>query len=1080
MTTKKTLRVLHLEDDPDYADLVRAMFAAEGIDADFMLVTGGRDFETAISSEQFDLILADYLVPGYSGLQALHFARESAPQTPFILVSGTLSESAAVECLKSGATDYVLKQRPERLVPAVRRAAQEADSRAERECIQAELSRRDRRFRALTENALDVVALLDLGGSLQYVSPSAHRVLGFSPPDVVGRSIFEFVHPEDLPEAQRAFVEVLGEERGLRSVSCRAKHADGGWRFLEAVAQNLVNDPDIQGIVLNARDITDRKQAEIDVRESAQQYRLIFDGNPIPMWVFDHETLAFLEVNDAALLKYGYSRAEFLSMKLGDIRVSEEDPALFEYLHKLMGAERAASMDLAGTWRHRRKDGSVFDVEIKWSPVSFRGRRASLTMAIDITERKRREHRDLALSLLGQRLSSATSATAAARIIREVATELFSWDAFNLDLYDEATQSVYPLLTVDTSRDGKRFEVPNEETARKASPLACQVVQHGARLILREEGVSNTNLLRPIGDVSRPSASLMFAPVRSGARTIGTLSIQSYSPRAYDSQDLSLLQTLADHCGGALERIHAEQALRESELLFHSVWENSLDGMRLTDAEGRVFAVNEAYCRMVGMTSEELQDRSFTAIYADSEDPDGLLMQYQENFSMMRAECQTERTSHLRSGKTVRLEERNLFVERPGRPPLLFTVLRDVTTQKQLEEQLRQSQKMEAIGQLAGGVAHDFNNILTVIHGHATLVSRDSASSEGTVRSAQQIILAADRAAGLTRQLLAFSRRQLMQLRSLELNEVVGNMTRMLGRILGEDIALQLHYSPQPVAVEADRGMLEQVLLNLAVNSRDAMPHGGVLSIRIAHREVTETQPSCPDARLGHFVCLSVTDSGCGISSDHLPHIFEPFFTTKEIGKGTGLGLATVYGIIKQHQGWIEVESQVNRGTQFRVFMPTSRNPVSVPDDPSAVTQVRGGDETILVVEDEAPLRELVCQLLAEHGYRILEADSGVKALKIWEDTCDEIDLVLTDLVMPDRMNGRELAERLWAQRPDLKIVFTSGYSAEVVGKEFVLKPDLVYLQKPYHPQKLAATIRDCLDQKRTTEVDRTAQPSAS
>jgi CheY-like chemotaxis protein len=332
-------------------------------------------------------------------------------------------------------------------------------------------------------------------------------------------------------------------------------------------------------------------------------------------------------------------------------------------------------------------------------------------------------------------------------------------------------------------------------------------------------------------------------------------------------------------------------------------------------------------------------------------------------------------------------------------------------------------------------------------------------------RSAHQIGQAAERAASLTRQLLTFSRRQLMQPRPLNMNEVVGNMTKMLSRILGEDITLQLDYSPTATLVEADAGMMEQVLLNLAVNSRDAMPKGGQLTIKITTVEVDARHVARhSEALAGSFVCLSASDNGCGIAAENLPRIFEPFFTTKEVGKGTGLGLATVYGIVKQHQGWIEVESELARGTVFRVFLPSAKEGSSTAEAKPAEKPVRGGTETILVVEDEGSVRELVCNLLSAQGYKILQAESGLKALDVWKESRETIDLLLTDLVMPDRINGRELAEKLWADRPKLKVIFTSGYSADVVGKDFVLRGGLNYLQKPYQPQKLAKVVRDCLD----------------
>jgi PAS domain S-box-containing protein len=1179
----KSLRILHLEDDPDFSALVQVLLEKEGIKTELALVSSRSEFETAVTRPDFDVILADYLLPNYNGIEALRCAREKCPQIPFLLISGTIGEQAAIESLKSGATDYVLKMVPERLVPAILRAVQESEERFQRRKIETELVRREKYFRTLTENALDVVTVVNKEGHFLYNTPSVKRALGYDPKDLKGQNAFGFVHSEDLPRVQKGFQNGLEKPGCSWTMEWRVRHADGSWRHLEAVIHNRLDDPEVEAVVVNSRDITDRKAAEECLRDSERQYRLMFDGNPNPMWIVDQESLAFLEVNEAAVLHYGYSRKEFLGLTMREIRSPGEVEAVAEFVRSA-GAFGASSDRI---WRHIKKDGSVLQVEIKWSPILFRGRKAYLTMANDVTERQRIEHRDAALSKLGQSLSSATSPAEAARIIRAVADELFCWDAFTLDLYSIEKERVYPILNVDTNLEGVRFEIPSPNRGREPSRMARRIVDGGAELILRELPLVMPEDVLPIGDTSRPSASLMLAPVRNRTKVIGILSIQSYTLKAYDQQDLNTLQTLADHCGGALERIHAEQALHESEqrfrdlfegspdaifvedfsgtvldvnpaacllhgvtradligkkvsdlvppdsreevardfealvagrlrqiesvsrtqdgrsvpvevranhveysgkpavllhvrditerklaeaalrsseMLFHSVWENSVDGMRLTDEAGSIVAVNQAFCKLVGMQREELEGKPFTVIYAESERPERILQKYRQRFRERVIEKQIERKLTLRNGNLVTFEDTNSFVELRGQPPLLLGLFRDVTAQKRLEEQLRQSQKMEAIGQLAGGVAHDFNNILTVIHGHASLLS--AANLSGTpARSAQQISHAAERAAGLTRQLLTFSRRQVMQPRRLDINEVVSNMTKMLGRILGEDIALQLNYFPQPALVQADASMMEQVLLNLAVNSRDAMPKGGQLSLRILTVDVDERHVAQhPEARAGRFVCLTVSDTGCGIPPEILRHIFEPFFTTKEVGKGTGLGLATVYGIVKQHQGWIEVESQLGKGTSFAVFLPRSGEVGEVVEELPAERLIRGGTETILVVEDETAVRELVCNCLAAHGYNILQAESSIRALEVWKKSRDRIDLLLTDLVMPDRMNGRELAEQLWAEKPKLKVIFTSGYSADVVGKDFVLRRGLNYLQKPYHPKKLALTIRDCLD----------------
>lgn len=389
---------------------------------------------------------------------------------------------------------------------------------------------------------------------------------------------------------------------------------------------------------------------------------------------------------------------------------------------------------------------------------------------------------------------------------------------------------------------------------------------------------------------------------------------------------------------------------------------------------------------------------------------------------------------------------------------------RNRAERKNLEQQLLQAQKMESVGQLAGGVAHDFNNLLTVIQGHASLLLTHPTLDNAGQESVEQIALAAERAATLTRQLLTFSRKQVMQSRCLDLNEVVGGVTKMLTRILGEDVHLQVHYGSRSPFIQGDAGMIEQVLMNLAVNARDAMPRGGHLTIRTEDEPVdAEYVALNPHAILGNYVCLSVNDTGCGIPPEILPRIFEPFFTTKGVGKGTGLGLATVYGIVHQHKGWVSVYSEVGQGTVFRIYLPASEagetaRPTHKEQD------VRGGDETILLVEDEAPVRALVRNVLERYGYKVIEADSGRVALETW-DRHREAALVLTDMVMPGGMTGRELGQQLHSYNPSLPVIYTSGYSADVVGKDFALVEGENFLQKPYAPRKLLLAIREALDQ---------------
>jgi CheY-like chemotaxis protein len=372
---------------------------------------------------------------------------------------------------------------------------------------------------------------------------------------------------------------------------------------------------------------------------------------------------------------------------------------------------------------------------------------------------------------------------------------------------------------------------------------------------------------------------------------------------------------------------------------------------------------------------------------------------------------------------------------------------------------------MESIGRLAGGVAHDFNNLLMVMFNYLELAQRRLDADNPAKSHLTQVFKAAERAAGLTRQLLAFARKQVIHPRVLCPREVVANIEPMLRRMIGEDLTLRTVLDPQTGNVLADASQLEQVLMNLAVNARDAMPDGGQLTISTGTGAVREDEENKhPDARPGPYVFLAVTDTGCGIAPEHIPHIFEPFFTTKEIGKGSGLGLATIYGIVAQHDGWISITTKKERGTTFRICFPEFKAPPSVERPANSGHALPRGTETILVAEDDPTVRLVVGGILARCGYKVIEAVSGVEALDIWKSRGNEVDLLLTDMVMPDGVTGRELAEKLLADKPGLKVIYSSGYSPEVAGGELPLKEGINFLQKPYNPRQLAQIVRQCID----------------
>ncbi len=412
-------------------------------------------------------------------------------------------------------------------------------------------------------------------------------------------------------------------------------------------------------------------------------------------------------------------------------------------------------------------------------------------------------------------------------------------------------------------------------------------------------------------------------------------------------------------------------------------------------------------------------------------------------------------------------DDLKLVQDAEGRPAEIIGCWTDITEQRMLQEQLWQAQKMESVGQLAEGVAHDFNNLLMVIKGDVELLLNTEKFKEPVVRLLRQVLSVAEGGGQMTQQLLAFSQKHLMQRQALELNGRIAAVGKLLGRALGEQITVKTRCADNLPSIVADQSLIDQVIMNLAINARDAMPRGGQLTISTSVQTVDEgCQRQNPDARAGCFVCLSVTDSGCGIAREHLPHLFEPSAAVGEAGLGTGLGLAAVHSIVKQHEGWVEVESQPGKGTTFRIFLPVFSAPASPVEETRSGHIESGGQEMILVVEDEPAVRGLVRTALQQHGYQVCTANSGAEALNSWAGNVDEIDLLITDVVMPNGISGLELAQKLQARKPQLKIVYMSGYNTGMTEKKSgaVVGEGTHFLQKPFNSEKLAEMVRACLD----------------
>jgi len=568
----------------------------------------------------------------------------------------------------------------------------------------------------------------------------------------------------------------------------------------------------------------------------------------------------------------------------------------------------------------------------------------------------------------------------------------------------------------------------------------------------------------PIGDIARQRApvfseTLAVYPLLVEGRLVGVLAAFSQKPLADFVREA--LGAVAGQLAVGIERRRAEEELRQSQERFSKVFRASPIGIAISTLdEGRYVDVNDALLAMVDQDRRDVvgHTRAEVGMWEDL----AALSAIQDEVHAQGRVRDRDLELRTKQGETRLALTSFEKIEIGGRPCLL-TLVHDVSDRRRLEDQLRQSQKMEAVGRLAGGVAHDFNNLLAVITGYCDLLLRKLPPESAERDDVEEIRNAADGASSLTRQLLAFSRRQVVEPRVLDLNLVVERLEKMLRRITGEDVELVTRFAPGLPSVRADAGQVEQVLMNLVVNSRDAMPTGGRLLIETAAVELgDEHRREHPGSTPGRYVMLAVTDTGVGMDEQTRAHIFEPFFTTKEVGEGTGLGLATVYGIVKQSGGFIWVYSEVGKGTTFKIYLPqvdeVADAPAAATTDPVSLQ----GSEAILVVEDSPQLRTLIREVLELHGYQVLDAPSGQAALEVAERPGTHVDLLLTDVIMPG-MNGRELADRLSARQPGLKVVFASGYTADALTR-YGVEAGSGYLQKPFSPKVLASKVREVLD----------------
>lgn len=757
-----------------------------------------------------------------------------------------------------------------------------------------------------------------------------------------------------------------------------------------------------------------------------------------------------MRVNGEFTRTFGFSSAEAVGLQLETLILPPDRSSETQWITEALAEGQKVSL----ATKRQRKDGTLVDVLLSAAPVTINGQQvATYVLYRDISDQKRAEALSSALYRIAEKTSSAEDLQQFYAAIHSIVAELTYARNFYIAVYDPLTQLLSFPYFVDEADD-----IPTPKNLGRG--LTEYVLRTGEPLLCSPEVFDELVQKQEVELIGAPSLDWLGVPLKAGKETFGVLVLQSYSGNArFSEQDRDILTFVSHQLAGAIEHKRSEEALRRSEGRYRSLIQSAVYGIYRSTLEGKFLDVNPALITMLGYNSAEelLALDPKQDVFFESGEHVRLMREFSHGMRLDNVEVCWKR----KDGKpiTVRLSGR-IVTNQETSDEVLEIIAEDVTERHVLEEQFRQAQKMEAVGRLAGGVAHDFNNLLMVISGYTEVLLEQTPRNLPLYPKIEAIQQAADRAGSLTRQLLAFSRKQMLELKVVDVNTIVADMDRLLRPLIGEDIELSTRLATDLARTRADSGQIEQVIMNLVVNSKDAMPDGGKITIQTANVKLDDDlrrQYSyiCP----GPYVMLSVTDTGSGMDKETQSRIFEPFFTTKEKGKGTGLGLSTVYGIIKQSGGYVFAESEVGRGTTFRIYLPRvddAADPHSPTRDSGAAT---GGSETVLLVEDEESVRQLVSETLVAKGYTVLEAENGEDALKLASSHQGAIDLLITDVVMPG-MSGRELSKHICASDPDTKVLYLSGYTEDAILHEGVLEAGAAFLQKPFSLQALARKVK--------------------
>ncbi len=873
------------------------------------------------------------------------------------------------------------------------------------------LRKSEENYRSLVETISDFIWEVDVNCTYTYASPQIETILGYAPAEVIGKTPFDLMPAEEGAKVRGTFLDILKKQEPFSGLPNVNRHRNGSLVVMETSGTPVFDKSgNFRGYRGVDRDVTTRAQAEQALRRNEERYRALFDLSPAGIMLLDPEG-TILEVNDTFRISHQYTREELVGKSILLLVPPPEHHRVEEHLQRILSGE---------TFAHEvvniRKDGSLCIVELRERSIMLPdGRLGVLSVANDVTARKRAEE-DLRES---EHLFRTVVENAQAVI-------------FVLDEKGVFKLSEGQALSNLGLRPGEVVGVSALEMY-KDYPDVCD----GIRRALRGE------LTRVTAEVQGHTFDTLYSPYRDRNGTvIGVVGVAT---------DIS-------------ERKHAEERLRTSEEHYRRFFEEDLTGIFITSPDGRFIDCNPAFLRIFGFSSlSEAQETNASRVYQSNEQRQELLALLRERKRLENFEITLQRMD----GRPVHILENVIGTfDDKGNLVQLMGYVFDKTVQKQLEQQLVQAQKMESIGTLASGIAHDFNNILGIILGHATLLDDVKGDPDRVVHHAGAIQKATERGVGVVKQLLTFARKTEVLLESVRLNDVIGELAKLLRETFPKNITIDVSMAGNIPSIVADSNQMHQVFLNLCVNARDAMPAGGRLSISSKTEQLEDVRRLWPDATAAEYVIVTISDSGSGMDEVTRARIFEPFFTTKGKGKGTGLGLATVYGIVQAHKGFIQVSSAPGEGTTFVAGFPVQPRTIeSVPKPSNELLQLPRGTEKILVVEDESMLREMVSDLLTGKGYTVVCASNGVDAAELYARHRHEIDLVLSDLGLP-KIGGDELYFRLKTMNPAVKFILASGFIDPAVMARMRQAGLKHVMYKPYRPAGILQKIREVLDEK--------------